>query len=433
MPAHVVVGTQWGDEAKAAVGDKMAETASIVARGNGGANAGHTVEVEGKKFIFHLLPCGIFQPNVRMNILGNGMVIDLELLDKEIKEASQTAKEFGLSVEDRIMLSLRAHVTMPYHRVLEKNRKNGSGNGSAVGATTMKAISTTYSDKSSYRGIQVCDLLERDRFIAAINETLGEYNHLLTYRNPGFRPFTADAIYEELHPYIGTIKRISGDSGSLIRRAYNDKEIILLEAAQGTMLSVEHGSYRWVSASSGTAGGVAEGVSLPPNALNRIIGVIKAYITRVGNGPFPTKIKDDKLQDFFRRVGNEYGATTGRPRDCGWLDLLIAKFAKEINGLTEAVITKIDVLDGLDPVLICTGYKHNGLILTELPCDSRLLYECVPVFKVFKGWKKTAGCHEWKEFPKEAREYLYWIQDQLQIPITMVKNGPGREQFVIPN
>ncbi len=370
MSCIVVVGMQFGDEGKGKIIDFLAKDADIVARFQGGANAGHTVIVGGKTFKLHQIPSGIISGKEVM--LGNGMVIDPEALIQEIN----FLKQVGLDVS-KIVISERAHVVTNAHKELD-------GKDSKIG-TTKKGIGPAYTDKVSRKGLRMLDVI-------------GNY--------PEIKKYLADVSYK-------------------INDAIIQGKNILLEGAQGTLLDVDHGTYPFVTSSNTVAGGACVGVGISPNKISKIIGVIKAYTTRVGGGPFPTELTDE-LGEKIRENGKEFGTTTGRPRRCGWLDLVMLKYAKMLNGVDEIMITKLDVLNGLDEIKVCIAYEIGGKEVFELPADTKKLEIAKPIYKTFKGWKNIEG----KTLPTEARDYLSFISKELETPITLVSIGPDRENTI---
>lgn len=421
MPAHVVVGTQWGDEAKAKVVDFLADGADAVVRFNGGANAGHTVAVDNEKFVFHLVPSGILHPSI-LCIIASGVAVELQQLCSEIDElvARNTV------VNKNLRISGGAHVVMPYHKALDVARNKRAN---SIG-TTARGIGPVYSDKHAYMGIRVNDLFDRERLLAKLRTALGEKNVVFErlYDIPAFDP---EQIADELEPYVEKIKPLVTNTSLLINKLLDEGKTVLFEGAQGTMLDVDHGTYPYVTSSHPIGGGVCVGAGIGPQRLDRIIGVVKAYITRVGNGPMPTELKNETGEDL-RAKGSEFGATTGRPRRCGWFDCLVARHAKRINGLTEVAVTKLDVLDELETIKICEAYSYRGQRLTEFPEQADMLYECEPILTEIPGWREdTSGATSYSDLPEKARSYVSSLEKIIGCPVTLIGVGPERSQTIL--
>jgi adenylosuccinate synthase len=418
MPAYAVVGTQWGDEAKAKVVDFLAESVDAVVRYNGGANAGHTVAIGDEQFIFHLVPSGMLREGTKC-IITSGVVVDLEQLCKEIDELASR----NVMIGENLLISENAHVVMPYHKALDVARNKGSG---SIG-TTARGIGPVYSDKHAYMGIRVGDLFETKRLHDKIQIALTEKNVVFqqVYDTP---PFDPQKIIGELEPYIERIKPFVTNTSILINTLLDNGKTVLFEGAQGTMLDIDHGTYPYVSSSHPIGGGVCIGAGIGPQRLDRIIGVVKAYITRVGNGPMVTELKNE-TGEHLRTKGAEFGATTGRPRRCGWFDCLIAKHAKRVNGLTEIAITKLDVLDELQTIRICEAYSYRGERLTELPGRGAVLEECEPILTELPGWQEdTSQVTSYSDLPEKAKNYVTSLAEIVGCPVTLVGVGPRRTQ-----
>ncbi len=419
MPAHVVVGTQWGDEAKAKVVDYLAENVDAVVRYNGGANAGHTVAVGDETFIFHLIPSGVLRARTKC-ILASGVAVDLQQLCKE----SDELLERGIVVDGNLLISRAAHVVMPYHIALDVARnKSAGGTG-----TTARGIGPVYADKHAYRGIRVDDLFDKKRLIEKIRIALSEKNIVFekVYDIPAFDP---EQIVAELEPYIEKIEPFVADTTLLINELLDDGKTLLFEGAQGTMLDIDHGTYPYVSSSHPIGGGVCVGAGIGPQHIDRIIGVVKAYITRVGNGPMVTELVDE-TGEYLRAKGSEYGATTGRPRRCGWFDCLVAKHAKRVNGLTEIALTKIDVLDELETIKICEAYSFRGEKITELPAGAEMS-ECEPIFTELPGWQEDISqITSYSDLPENAKNYVQSLAEIIDCPVTYLGVGPKRCQTI---
>lgn len=420
MPAHVVVGTQWGDEAKAKIVDFLAGGVDAVVRYNGGANAGHTVAVGEETFIFHLIPSGVLRARTKC-MLASGVVIDLEQLCKE----SEELLERKIVVDGNLLISEEAHVVMPYHKALDVARnKRADGIG-----TTARGIGPVYADKHAYMGIRVGDLFDKKELLAKIQKALSEKNIVFkqVYDMPAFDP---EQVVAELEPYIEKVRPFVADTSVLINKLLDEGKTVLFEGAQGTMLDIDHGTYPYVSSSHPIGGGVCTGAGIGPQQIERIIGVVKAYITRVGNGPMPTEQRGED-GEYLRAKGSEFGATTGRPRRCGWFDCLIARHAKRVNGLTEIAVTKLDVLDELETIKICEAYSYKGQTLTELPKRADALDECEPIFTELPGWQEDISeVTSYSALPENAKNYVKSLAEIVGCPATIIGVGPKRSQTI---
>lgn len=418
MRVTVLVGSQWGDEGKGKIVDILSENYDIVTRYQGGANAGHTVNIDGKQYILHLIPSGILRENV-ICVIGNGVVIDPNALLDEIK----LLKSHGISVDGRLFISHNAHLIMPYHKLLDSISET---NGNKIG-TTGRGIGPCYIDKYARKGIKIVDLLNKKVLEEKIRENLKEKNTLLK-KIYNHAELDVEEIIKEYVEFDKAIDKYVKDVPSYLNNAIAEGKSILLEGAQGALLDVDHGTYPYVTSSSPTSGGACTGTGIPPTKINLVFGIIKAYTTRVGFGPFPTELLDD-TGEKLRKIGAEYGATTGRPRRCGWFDAYLVKYSATINGIEEAAITKLDVLSSFDEIKICTGYKLNGKALKSYPTDVQRLSEVQPVYENFKGWNSDISkCRSYSDLPSEAREYLQFIANHTGVKITIVSVGPGREQ-----
>jgi adenylosuccinate synthase len=426
---QVVVGAQWGDEGKGKIVDVLAERADVVARYQGGANAGHTVVVGGEEFILHQVPSGVLHPEKEC-LLGNGVVLDAPELFAEI----DLLEERGIDAERRVWISSRAHLLLPWHKALDKAEEGRRG-AKAIG-TTGRGIGPAYEDKVSRVGIRVADCADRERLRERIAESVETKRGRL-----GLLGSDAEVSIE------GTLAEIERWRGRLLARATDVSQRIadhlaggrrvLLEGAQGSQLDIDHGTYPYVTSSSTTAGGAVIGVGLGPRFIDDVIGVVKAYTTRVGNGPLPTEV-ESPLQERLRESGGEYGATTGRPRRCGWFDAVVVRYAARVNGLTELAVTKLDVLDGFETLRLCTGYRPSaadgagaGEELAGFPADLPLLERCEPVYEDHPGWEGPIdGARAWSDLPAAARSYLERIESLVGVPITRVSVGQSREQIL---
>lgn len=421
MPGYVVVGTQWGDEGKGKIIDVLAHKADYVVRFQGGNNAGHTVVVNGEKFILHLLPSGMLHGNGKC-IIGPGVVVDPKVLLKELA----TLEEKGAKT-DHLFISDRAHLIMPYHIKLDELKEERSGDRKI--GTTKRGIGPCYSDKISRVGIRATDLLDMEMFADKLKYNLEEKNEVLE-KIYGVEPMSFETIFEEYKGYAELLKHRIMDSVPEVNEALDAGKFVMFEGAQAMMLDINYGTYPYVTSSSPTTGGVTTGVGVAPSKIDRAIGVMKAYTTRVGEGPFVTELNDD-LGETLRKVGGEYGATTGRPRRCGWLDLVVGKYAVDINGLTDIVVTKIDVLSGLDTLKICTGYEIDGKVYTTVPAATEKLYRAKPVYVELPGWTEDISqMKEYDELPENCKKYLAKMEEILGCPITVVSVGPDRSQNI---
>ncbi len=422
MPGTVVLGAQWGDEAKAKVVDYLADDAAAVVRYQGGANAGHTVVIDDEKFVFHLLPSGVLRSH-SLAIIANGVMVDLVTLCTELDELLAR----GAIQEENLLLSENAHVVMPYHKVLDEARERAKGRD-AVG-TTKRGIGPVHADKYGRIGIRVIDLLNPAVLRRKIERALQEKNVLFRnlYRLPPMEP---DAIIADLQPAIERVRPFITNTSLRIQQLLDADEHVLFEGAQGTMLDVEHGTYPYCTSSHTVAGAASVGAGIGPQYLTRRIGVVKAYVTRVGNGPMPTEL-DDRTGAYLAEVGQEIGSTTGRQRRCGWFDGLVAKHVSRVNGLTEAIVTKLDVLDDLDQIKICVAYEYRGERLEHLPTQSEILAECTPMYETFPGWKQpTVNIRAAEDLPPNAWRFLEALQGFLGCPISHVGVGPERTQII---
>jgi adenylosuccinate synthase len=414
----VVVGAQWGDEGKGKLVDVLAERADWVVRYQGGANAGHTVQIAEKSFVLHQIPSGILHAGVRCAI-GNGVVLDVETLFAEIDELVSD----GIDVEGRLYVSDRAHLVLPYHKLVD-----GQSSASKEIGTTGRGIGPAYEDKYGRRGIRVLDLRDPERLRKLVERGVAHANIQLT--TSGTKRADVEFTLEVLERFTKRLLPLAEDVGLRIHRAISGGAAVLLEGAQGSLLDIDHGTYPYVTSSSTTSGGAATGVGIAPKELDSVIGVVKAYTTRVGNGPLPTEF-DEPLATQIRQLGNEFGATTGRPRRCGWFDGVVVRYAARVNGLTDLAVTKLDVLDTIDRIGLCTGYEAGGEIYEEFPSDLGILDRAVPRYEWYEGWKtSTAAARALTDLPKEARRYLDRIEELVETPITYVSVGTRRDQII---
>ena len=423
---QVVVGAQWGDEGKGKIVDVLAERADVVARYQGGANAGHTVVVDGAEFVLHQVPSGILHPDKEC-LLGNGVVLDAGEFFGEIDLL--TAR--GIDAEPRVWVSSRAHLLLGYHKALDA-AKEAHRSGGAIG-TTRRGIGPAYEDKVGRVGIRVADLLDPERTAERVAANVDAKNDLLERLGSDER-VTAERVMEEIQGYQDRLLARSLDVSQKVARDLEAGRRILLEGAQGSQLDIDHGTYPYVTSSSTTAGGAVTGMGIGPKYIDDILGVVKAYTTRVGNGPLPTEVQSP-LQERLREAGAEYGATTGRPRRCGWFDAVVVRYAARVNSLTGLAVTKLDVLDDFETICLCVGYRaadaDGGGELDEFPSSPTLLERCAPVYEEHEGWRgSTAGARSWKELPAPARAYLERIEELVRVPIHRISVGQGRDQIL---
>ena len=417
--AIVVVGAQWGDEGKGKLVDVMAERADWVVRYQGGANAGHTVHIGDHSTVLHQVPSGILHAGVRCAI-GNGVVLDPETLFVEVDELVRD----GVDVAGRLYVSDRAHLVMPYHKLVDKE----SSASKAIG-TTGRGIGPCYEDKIARRGVRVLDLKHQVRLRALVEKGTEHANHILAGFGSNERA-SVEHTLEALHALRARLLALSEDVGLAIHRALKSGAAVLFEGAQGSLLDVDHGTYPFVTSSNTTAGGAATGVGVSPRALDECIGVVKAYTTRVGAGPLPTEF-DEAMGEKVRTLGNEYGATTGRPRRCGWFDAVVVRYAVRVNGLSALAVTKLDVLDTLETIGLCTGYEIDGQLVTEFPGDLADLEHITPHYEWFDGWlSSTADARTLDALPAKARAYLDRIEALVESPIRYVSVGTRRDQII---
>ncbi|MBI4435900.1 MAG: adenylosuccinate synthase [Candidatus Omnitrophica bacterium] len=418
MANIVVVGAQWGDEGKGKIIDVLAKKADYIVRFQGGNNAGHTVVAEGKEFIFHLIPSGILHSK-KICVIGNGVVVDPKVFLDEVA----TLRRRGIPVGGNLRVSEEAHLIFPYHRLLDRLRER---RGTRIG-TTGRGIGPCYTDKIGRSGIRLADLLDKEIFRKKLKENLAEKNELITkvYRE---KPLRFSEIYEEYLRYGKILKRYACNTSLLLNQAIAKKKRILFEGAQGTLLDIDHGTYPFVTSSNATAGGACTGTGIGPTRIDRVIGVAKAYTTRVGEGPFPTEFPESLMEEI-RKKGKEFGATTGRPRRCGWFDSVLARHAVRVNGLDEVIVTKLDVLDERKTVRICTAYRIGNKRYTEFPADIERLWDCIPLYEEHPGWlTDTTACRRFEELPPQAKRYLKRISFLLGVPITLISVGSDRKQ-----
>ncbi len=419
----VIIGAQWGDEGKGKIVDVLSHNFSIVARYAGGHNAGHTVIIQGKKFVLQLVPCGVLRSGCR-SVIGNGVVLDPLALLKEVK----MLRDAGVHVDGNLFVSNRAHVILPYHRMIEMGAENAPGRVKI--GTTSRGIGPAYEDKMGRRGLRVADLLDSSLLKSTVENACREKN-MIAHALFNSEPLDADSMYAEYARAAEEIAPFVTDTALLLNQALAEGESVMFEGAQATMLDIDHGTYPFVTSSSCTAGGAVTGTGVPPNAIQTVIGVTKAYCTRVGGGPFPSEV-EGTIADQLRARGNEYGAVTGRSRRCGWIDLPLLRYSQMINGVNWWVVTKLDVLDVLDEVPVCVGYRINGKKYDSIPALAIGFDRVECVYEKMPGWKtSTEGVTSFEQLPKKAQEYLRFIERESGAKVGMVSTGPDRDQTVL--
>ncbi|MBI3611173.1 MAG: adenylosuccinate synthase [Nitrospirae bacterium] len=423
MSALVVVGTQWGDEGKGKIVDLLSERADGVVRYQGGHNAGHTVVLGRETFVLHLVPSGILHPG-KLCVIGNGVVVDPAAL---LEEAGHLEKR-GISVRGRLHVSSNAHLIMPYHKAIEKESERLKG-ARRIG-TTGRGIGPAYVDKMARIGIRVGDLLEPDLFREKLMANLTEMNYLLEQLYKVER-FDLEKVYREYIGYADAIRDYIADTTLIVNHWIDEGKRVLFEGAQGTHLDVDHGTYPYVTSSNATAGGACTGTGVGPTRITTVVGVVKAYTTRVGSGPFPSELKDDVGVQLQER-GHEFGATTGRPRRCGWFDAVLVRFAVRVNGLAGVAVTKLDVLDACDEIKICIGYRYLGTTLNEMPSSLTALEACEPIYETMAGWRcSTTGMKSYDQLPIHAKAYLSRLEELMGCRIFLVSTGTRREEAIV--
>ena len=416
----VVVGAQWGDEGKGKIVDVLSERFKVVARYSGGHNAGHTVTIHGQKFILQLIPCGVLREGCR-GVIGNGVVLDPFAFMREV-DALQAQ---GVNVDGNLFVSNRAHVILPYHRMIELAAENAPGRV-RIG-TTSRGIGPTYEDKMARSGLRVQDLLDKELLKKHIENACREKN-TIAHALFNSEPLDADKMYAEYAQIADRVAPFVADTCQLLNRAIAQGEPVMFEGAQGTMLDIDHGTYPFVTSSSATSGGAVTGTGVPPTSITTVIGVTKAYCTRVGGGPFPTELHDD-LGEAIRKKGNEFGAVTGRPRRTGWIDLPLLRYSNMINGTSWLVVTKLDVLDELAEIPVCVGYKIDGRVTEEIPAQAASFDKIEPIYTKMPGWNtSTFGIASYDRLPKKAKEYLAFLEKETAARIGIVSTGPDRDQ-----
>ncbi|UCC66507.1 MAG: adenylosuccinate synthase [Deltaproteobacteria bacterium] len=424
MAQVIVAGTQWGDEGKGKIIDLLAEFADVIVRFQGGSNAGHTLVVGGEKFIFHLIPSGILRKAKRC-VISSGVVVDPDVLIEEI----DSLKERGYLQDDsQLLLSEEAHVIFPYHKMIDMGRER-IRSGGKIG-TTGRGIGPAYEDKAARCGIRVIDLLQGDVFHRKLEENLANKNYYLTHvlQEEGFE---LEPLFQEYMGYKEKLQRYVTNTSLFLSQQIKEGNNILFEGAQGTLLDVDHGTFPFVTSSSTVAGNACAGSGIGPTQIDFVLGVTKAYTTRVGSGPFPTELSDE-IGEMLRERGGEYGATTGRPRRCGWFDAVVVRHAVRLNGLSGVAITKLDTLTGLNTIKVCTAYQVGEDLINEFPASSEMAVRCEPIYEELQGWKEEiSGAREISQLPRAAQRYLERIEELIQTPIHIISVGAQRHETII--
>lgn len=423
MTTVVIVGAQWGDEGKGKLIDFLASEAEMVIRSQGGSNAGHTVVAGEDVYKLHLIPSGILYPEVTC-IVGNGVVVDLEVIIKELDDLGKR----GIK-DDNLYISDRAQMIMPYHYLIDELQEDLKGD-SKIG-TTKRGIGPAYTDKYARSGLRIADLFHWDAFCAKVQANVEEKNrYLASYGRDGV---DAGQIIAQFALHKERIQKYVADTAVMANEAIDAKRRVLFEGAQGTLLDIDQGTYPFVTSSYPTAGGACTGSGVGPTKIDRVLGIVKAYTSRVGDGPFPTEL-NDATGEHIRDKGFEYGTTTGRPRRCGWLDGVVLKYSSLVNGLTDLAITKLDVLSGMEELKLCIGYEIDGKLLTSIPADLETLSQCVPVYESMPGWNEDiSNCLSMTQLPENALKYLKRVEDFCGVPISIVSVGPERSQTIVIN
>jgi adenylosuccinate synthase len=422
MPAIVLVGAQWGDEGKGKATDLLGDRVDYVVKFNGGNNAGHTVVIGEEKYALHLLPSGILTPGV-VPVIANGVVVDIEVLFQEIEAISAR----GVDVS-KLLISANAHVITAYHRTMDKVTERFLGKRQI--GTTGRGIGPTYADKINRVGIRIQDLFDENILRQKVEGALHQKNHLLV-KIYNRRAITVDEIVEDLLGYVERLRPMVADTSLVLSRALDAGKTVLFEAGQATMLDVDHGTYPFVTSSNATSGGAATGSGVAPTRFERVIGIVKAYTTRVGAGPFPTELHDDS-GEFLRAHGFEFGTTTGRPRRCGWYDAPIARYAARVNGITDFVLTKLDVLTGLERIPVCVAYEVDGVRVDEVPVSQSDFHHAVPIYEEFPGWSEDiTGARSFADLPQAAQDYVLAVEAMSGSRISAIGVGPGRDEIVV--
>jgi len=422
MSRTVLIGSQWGDEGKGKIIDVLTANVDWVVRYQGGNNAGHTVEIGDQKYVLHLTPSGILRDNCKC-VIGNGLVVDIIGLMDELTDLAKRGIEFG----DRLFISDRAHIVLQYHKELDGAKEGQLGDDKKIG-TTQRGIGPAYSDKVNRTGLRIGDILEDD-FLDQVKTRAQTKNEELACM--GAKPLDIDELLVTVKEAADYLRPFICDTVPLLHEAVVNDDEILFEGAQGVMLDVDFGTYPFVTSSNTGAGGAPAGSGIPPNAIDRVVGIVKAYTTRVGGGPFPTELHDE-MGAHIAKVGNEFGATTGRPRRCGWFDGVVARYSAMVGGINEWALMKLDVLDAVETIRVCVAYECDGERLDSVPASIRKLERCVPVYEDFKGWNTpTTGCTSWDELPEQARKYVQYLEDLTGVKVSILSVGPQRSSTLL--
>ena len=424
MPTIVVVGSQWGDEGKGKITDLLSEESNIIVRYQGGCNAGHTVVKGEDQYIFHLVPSGILHEGKKCYI-GSGVVVDPGSLLKEIDDL----RKQGIESEGKLFVDSKTHVVFPYHKMLDEKKEEKRGKNKI--GTTKRGIGPAYLDKNARCGLRMSDLIDESVLEDKLKASFREKNETLKkIFNVEIKVKDQQFILKEYKQYGQLLKKYVRDVSLLVNQAIDRNEKILFEGAQGTLLDIDHGTYPYVTSSSPIAGGACTGVGVGPTRIDKVLGITKAYTTRVGEGPFPTEMLNE-MGEYLRKKGSEYGATTGRPRRCGWFDAVVVKYAVRINGMESMVITKIDVLSGLEKLKICTGYQYQGEILDEFPSNLRVLKNCKPIYEEMEGWNEDIShATKYIDLPKQLKTYVKRIEELTKAKVAIISVGPKRSQTI---
>lgn len=425
MSTLVVVGSQWGDEGKGKITDLLSEEADIIVRYQGGCNAGHTVVKGDEQYIFHLIPSGILHKGVKC-LIGNGVVIDPESLLQEI----ENLKKKNIEIDDNLLIDFKAHVVLPYHKTLDEIKEMKRGKDKI--GTTKRGIGPAYVDKIARTGIRMIDLIDEKSLSKKLETNLNENNNIFE-KLYGLKISNQEKkdILKKYREYGQLLKKYVTDVSLYLNQAINEDKKILFEGAQGTLLDVDHGTFPYVTSSNPIAGGACTGTGVGPTKIDRVMGITKAYTTRVGRGPFPTEMQGE-LEEFTRQKGGEFGATTGRPRRCGWFDAVLVNYAVRINGMDSMVLTKIDVLSDFKKIKICTSYKYNGETIKEFPVNLEILENCIPVYEEMEGWKgDISQITKYEDFPRQLKAYINRIEELVKTKVVIVSVGPKRSQTII--
>ncbi|MBT8042456.1 MAG: adenylosuccinate synthase [Kiritimatiellales bacterium] len=422
MSKTVLIGSQWGDEGKGKIIDVLTANADWVVRYQGGNNAGHTVEIGDQKYVLHLTPSGILREECKC-VIGNGLVVDLIGLMNELTELV----ERGIKLDGRLFISDRAHIVLQYHKEIDGAKEGLAGEGKKIG-TTQRGIGPAYADKVDRIGLRMGDILEDD-FLDMVRANTEDKNIIL--ESMGNEPLDIDKLLPLVKEAADYLRPFICDTIPLLHEAVKNDDEILFEGAQGVMLDVDFGTYPFVTSSNTGAGGAPAGSGVPPNAIDRVVGIVKAYTTRVGEGPFPTELKDE-MGAHIAKVGHEFGATTGRPRRCGWFDAVIARYSAMVGGINEWALMKLDVLDAVETIKVCVAYEVDGERITNVPASIRKLERCTPVYEEFKGWNTpTTGCTQWDELPEQAQKYVEYLENLTGVKVSILSVGPKRESTLL--